>query len=637
MLPAILFLCACDHDSPSSPETDSEKVPVELALSVSGSAGMATRSDEGVVTEIKDSPVFRGVSDISLYPFDTRDQVNSGSKPNWKKLTLGDISADWTDAAVSGTTYSGGLVRNNNSHLYPSSSVFLPRRTATVLVYGRAGSDAAEETVSYRKKHGAITPTLPEAPASADEVRFAPIPFYGESAVPQEGASLAAILSDILGTTYDYSATGYYDWGRYGGWQSTQIEVTASWSTDSFTYYDQNITDSDLKKLYDEIAVDASGSGASVLGTVTSLYNALKDFSSGVTGDFGYYSQRSNSSPYLPYSDVFNGLRDAIISKIENYFAASGSAVPYTLSYKDYQGVPSTALAGYPGEDYGFPDGVAKMKWDSGNQKFEAALVSSVTEGAPVNLFCYPPSLWYHTNSPLSISYRSDEAENYVSSNEKWSDILGFYDASGGSVWNDTESVAVENPLSYGQGILKVQLSKVKSSPLKDNADKDVAVNNELFPMTGIVIGGQRVQNYNFAPIAGEDYFLYDSELSGAYISSTTESQPTKTLAFQTAEKQDIYVALEFRNGSGSSFTGEDGEIAPGMKFYLVGALKYADGTGTASSVIQQGNITTVTFTVTTLAHALNTIPNLTAPQLNVGVQAEIKWKQATPGEVILY
>ena len=81
------------------------------------------------------------------------------------------------------------------------------------------------------------------------------------------------------------------------------------------------------------------------------------------------------------------------------------------------------------------------------------------------------------------------------------------------------------------------------------------------------------------------------------------------TLSLQTIDNTDVKIVLEFQNNSGESFYGEDGLIAPGMRFYLVGTVPAP--TGTLPRVVTQDHKTQLIINVESLAHAYNVIPDL--------------------------
>ena len=165
-----------------------------------------------------------------------------------------------------------------------------------------------------------------------------------------------------------------------------------------------------------------------------------------------------------------------------------------------------------------------------------------------------------------------------------------------------------------------------------------------------MLVSEQRHQAYNFTPRSGDNYCIYDSDVNDgstpkAYIASAGSGitlKPIHTLVVQTDSYQDVHYALEFQNNSGAGFYGANGcMVNPGCKFYLIGVLKYSDATnnpgGAIKSVFLQDHVTEANITVKGLASAYNTIPELRDPQLEIGVQTEMKWVGSTPAQIPMY
>ena len=166
------------------------------------------------------------------------------------------------------------------------------------------------------------------------------------------------------------------------------------------------------------------------------------------------------------------------------------------------------------------------------------------------------------------------------------------------------------------------------------------------FPLTGIIVGGQHTVGFDFTPPIDNDdanvRFVYDNQVNTntdnkPFYLSTTEQGPTHTLLLQSLEGKDVTVVLEFRNDSDTDFTGVDGIIYKGTKFYLVGQLILNEATGTDKTrVFTQDQKTAVTLKVSGLAKAYNVMPNLLSPRLEIGVTLTTKWEQTTPTVVVM-
>lgn len=331
-------------------------------------------------------------------------------------------------------------------------------------------------------------------------------------------------------------------------------------------------------------------------------------------------------------------LRDNIIANIDNTTLNTCLTNNYPLSL-------------------GLPDGAAALRWEIPTGDTEYSFVPQTTTTTEAHIssltrFAYPAELWYYGNSRICTSTLDDRKSYYSksswgTSNEDDNTVLSGFEYDPGMVSPNIKAVAIKEPLQYGVARLDVKF-KAKAETLKDAKDNDIPItnnNNPVFPLTGIIIGGQRPVGFDFVPIDDDDTnmrFVYDSQVNTnaggtPFYLSTTEQGPVRTLLLQSYDGEDVTVILEFQNNSGSSFYGTDGVVYDGTKFYLAGQLKLEDATGTDKTrVFTQDQITTATLTINRLAKAYNVVPDLLSPQLEIGVTITTPWTGSTPTTVIL-
>ena len=115
------------------------------------------------------------------------------------------------------------------------------------------------------------------------------------------------------------------------------------------------------------------------------------------------------------------------------------------------------------------------------------------------------------------------------------------------------------------------------------------------------------------------------------------------TLALETkdataANQEDaiVKIAVEFENKSGKTIVGQNNEkIYPGCRFYLIGTLdpfsndsqKYTGTETLIKKAFVQDYKTIVTLKVANLNNAYNTLPDLTLPQLEMGLSVDLGWQ----------
>lgn len=220
-------------------------------------------------------------------------------------------------------------------------------------------------------------------------------------------------------------------------------------------------------------------------------------------------------------------------------------------------------------------------------------------------------------------------------------------------VTNTTKTVGLKDPVQYSVAVLKSTV-KCDAAKLEDNAkqagkleaDQQITVPTDGFPVTSILIGGQPASvNWKYEPASSEtfEYTIYDKVMNGGTLyaknESTTPTTGNYTLVFdnKSTDKKPVFVTIELENNSDMDFYGQDGIIPKDAKFYLVGELKpsgsVSEGvtqpTGnTIDRVFVQDHITTANFTIKDLKKAYNCIPDLRTSGINVGLAVDLSWQE---------
>lgn len=300
------------------------------------------------------------------------------------------------------------------------------------------------------------------------------------------------------------------------------------------------------------------------------------------------------------------------------------------------------------------PDGAAALRWEIPAGKTEYAFVPQTvtTTEAVINgltRFVYPAELYYYGNSKIYTSTKDNRKSYYDkaswgTSNTDENTVLSGFEIYPGIVTPEIKAAAIEEPLQYAVARLDAKI-KASSTTLVDAKGNDVTVGSTSFPLTAVLVGGQYPVGFDFTPLPHsetEERIIYDNNVKTNtgdtyFYLSTTAQGPVHTLLLQSADGEDVKFVLEFQNDSDKDFTGVDGIVYRGTKFYLVGEFKLADATGDVKDrVFTQDQKTTATLTVNGLAKAYNIMPNLLSPQLEIGVTLTTTWTGSTPTTVIL-
>lgn len=300
---------------------------------------------------------------------------------------------------------------------------------------------------------------------------------------------------------------------------------------------------------------------------------------------------------------------------------------------------------GYPGT-LGLPDAAAVLRWIGSENRFRVLTKASTLDNInDVTRYAYPAELWYYVNSGVCTSENPVTKVDYKNSSN-WEALLAEKYTAGPTVNNHTRSVAVESPLQYGVARLKMILEPITGGDngLKDAKDEVIVAANTTanYPLTGVVIGAQYPVGFDFKPLATKSddnkCFIYDTVVGDK--DTETGKWTVNTLVLQTYEEERVPVILELTNPEdGTEFTGRDGVVYPGTKFYLIGMANGTDegyGTESYNRVFTQDFITQLTLKVNSLANAYTCMPDLKQPRLEVGVEVKTKWIQSTTTTVIL-
>lgn len=539
------FFSAC---SKGGDEVLQGMAKVQFSLSLEGRT-TATKASDAVVQEGELSD-FRGITDITLLPYETKGTVRSTDERLGFCEGLSDIV---------------NLSEGNHGLLYPQQMI--PYKTASFLFYGKAKPLYTDKTWE-----GSLVPYGLES-MSPSSIRFSPE---------------AIGVSSTASTVSNFLVNHLTSIANVSGFKST----------------------------YPELFRRFTNNGELMSGSKTSIGLLLTDLYRNVLA--------------LDASPVRSALLEAILD--EDYIGYSGNVY--------FKG----GLGDYPGA--GLPDGAAVLRWGE-----DGFLIGDDTGAllAPLDRYSYPISLWYYSNSTI----RTTENEENTYSNLKsevfdtqttWGGVLGHFEKSENAfVGHKTLAVALVQPVRYAVGMLELTLKQVSSETLLDHEGIAVNVNNLSYPVTGLILGGQKAQLYDFSASGGEDYYVYDTHFGAqAYMSHYASEVTLRTLALESAPEQVINFAIELRNDTSDSFVGATGIVLPGSKFYLLGRLdldSLTDAQRTVegikrTKVFEKHFKTAVNVRMASLKDAYTIIPDLRQPQLQVGLVVDFDWSMSTPTNV---
>lgn len=385
------------------------------------------------------------------------------------------------------------------------------------------------------------------------------------------------------------------------------------------------------------ISTDAESNGerTTLLAALNSVAQA-KDASSNTWA--------SSTSDLKPFYDAFTRLKagsansiklalNKLKTGIDGATATSEGGLKNAISNAIEAALASIADCTYP-QNVGLPDGAAQVKWTGAAFDYiNSSNVGSLAYTSMAN-FVYPASLYYTTNTAIKTS-TSRLADKYGTD---WKTCLDLYNGGGTSVEANTQSVALVNQIQYAVGRFDVA-AKFSASSINDNVGESIAVTaGNGITLDGILIGGQKNADWQFAPLASsEKYTIYDASVTSTKLGTADIASKimAQSLALPTAAATPVNFALELTNNTGNEFTGIDGIVPAGAKFYLVGQLvPQAEKAG--NQVFAKAYNTKANVTISSLAHAYNCIPDLKNPELELGLSVNLKWTEGLVQDITI-
>lgn len=574
--------------------TTNKNLYLFAAALVAGTMGMTSCSNE-VVPEVENNPTFDGESVKTQFALNipaakgtrmtgdnTQQNANFLGMKNIKLLPLFDAAAEGValkQIIPLADIATGGWNNGDNSKIY--SDVNIPVGTKNFLFYAEAtGTKSADNMATGQDAfaQGYLENTLNNNNlATVGDITFNLRPVTEGKGFSTNATEAAAIINALKSVATD--AWKAYVAGKIEG-------------EDAFA------------ALYKKLVKLNAGSANSVKLVLNDLKTELDK---------------------LPENDAYNTTLNAVKSAVARALSDLGSNT-------------------FP-QNYNLPDGAVELAWAENvpSYKTESAVIGNMTL-KPENI-CYPASLTYFVNTPLKST--TDKTITWPNGTTNWG--TAQWSGWGGQVTAQTTGIALQNVINYAVANL-VTTVKCKYSVLEDNAknmakepaNRKVIVPTQGFTVTGILVGGQpNSVDWQLLPATdgSRDMMVYDKSIVSGMAATTTKSSENYTLVLDNRKKtatglasaDDVYIAVEFTNTSGTDFYGADGLVKAGATFYMVAKLD-ADGTGATNnsgrtSVFEQDYKTIANLTIGSLANAYNCIPDLRSTQLQLGLAVDLSWQ----------
>jgi len=619
--------CSSEDEIVNNPNYNPENNSVKTAITMNVGRGANVTRMASTITQNNDQP-FRGMYQVYIYP------ANVVSGTSWAPITDGSsISAPVvSNEAINPST----ITASASSRTY--SNVQVTIGTNNFLFYGRGGTAAgAPSETTDKLSNGFTIPTFPTTSGTTADISFASQAIVG-STLPAGWTTPVEALKKYLDDIKD----------AFG----TTALTNAAFESYRLDFMKPN--------------TPRAGSAAAVLATAQHLYDVISALTTGL-------------------SEEETTIKTNVLAAIA---AAPASISETTLSWKSDGDLASYTT--FPA-NVGLPLGAAQYQYDptansnAGGFVYLTTATTNIANTAIVD-YIYPSELFYFTNTPLKESANDvtwpNTTNNWIANTSPWNaSTENWTDA----VQASSKNIALVNNIQYGTAQLAtyVRCTPDANNKLFDNSkvkdpnatqNKAIAYSENMFPLTGILIGAQpSTVGWNFLNSGSFSRCVYDKNVTyyktgetpteepiyanSAAATSDTYFGPNFTLLYDNAgyDKTYVNVCLEFENNSNDDFYGRDGLIKKGQKFYLIGKLDYTNVAAPTTFPTAVGNkdgvyypsidsrafiqdyTTNAKFTITagsaddkgSLAHALSCIPDLKAVTQEIGLSVDLEW---TPG-----
>ena len=590
------FLTACNReDSVTDASANEERgvVKTEFTISFPQTTTGLTRLSSNVVQVPGAGNVvnFRGIDNILLYPFKSApEEIDENTAVPQLPITLYG-GATTEPAGASGTqnnTIAGGstaLYEGSKAHLYKNVDIAIG--TKAFIFYGEAAGGAGQQAYDV----GNLTRNISATDSKLSGITFSPVQIYTDATAHSDGQKLANYLTHIANTT---------------GWSTTE-----------------NVG---LSALYSNFVNIHLASSAAVQEIAQRVYDQLA----------------ANTADLQATKDLKTAIRNSITAA--TYGVSAGTDGKLTFSNDFPQDYPASIK---------LPDGAAYVKWESG--AFQPVVSEDQNIGlnnvAEMSKFVYPSSLYYWVKSGIKTSETPKES---YSPSDTWSTITNAY-TNGAEVTSKTRSIVIEDAVQYAVARLdltvKASAVTIKDSDPTISGGKNINLTDggtpskNLFPVTGVIIGGQKEVDYKFEQKSGATpHIVYDSQVNdgGTRYLTTTASSAIHTLVLETNDatgaedtNADVQIAVEFKNEGSQTIVGYNGEyIFPGCKFYLIGTLHPWKEGESIRRAFKQDYTTFANLTINSFKNARSTLPDLSIPQLSLGVSIDLTWRNGVTYDI---
>lgn len=421
---------------------------------------------------------------------------------------------------------------------------------------------------------------------------------------------------------------------------TTQLQNAISFELDQIATGGTSATETAITNSLNAIA-QTTGWAAITLEQNPELYNAYVGFTSLKAGSAKKILYTVNSLYQIVKAKAESGnTYEAIMNNItmaDGIFTANASG---NIEYNT-----NLTAQTYP-ENLGIPSGVAQLTFNAETKSFSyrhsgTTPIIGGMSAADFDDYVYPTSLYYCINSNIKASSLSSDQ---IASSNNWASYVGNASQfNQNKVEPNSQLVVLESPVQYAVARFVVIPRFSESTILDKNEQTIINLANGMFPVKGLLVGGQKNVDWAFHQQAdAKEVTIYDASLDAVANGVTsTSTDKYQTLVLETPERAGseeavVNFALEMVNNTGAPFYGADGIVPEGGTFYLVGKLSTIATDTDNTRVFAQDKVTTANVKINSLANAYNVVPDLRATKLSFGLSVDLTWQNGLTNEVII-
>lgn len=607
-------------DAPVNPTYDGKSVKTQFAINIATPSNGKTRMS---ADNTQNGGNYLGMTNVRLL---TLADVPGDDKSLLSALNLADPTTEFS--------------ASKSSHIY--KDVNIPLTTSNFLFYSTRKDLGT--SITKKAETGAIVSELFTNTnlkvANTKDISFKSEPILSSTnSITTEQNAFAAYLNKVVGTQVNEN----------NKWSNADVNTTLGQAYKNFI------------KTY--TTAQRAGSANAVRLQMQALYNIAK-----------------------PISDNLDASDKALASKlcenILNSSATVANSIEFTVANGElnYASSVDKKISNFPCEQ-GLPEGAALLTLNGSS--FEYNTTNPEIGGSnKIKMLdiTYPLPIVYFDNTPAKAN--TAEISTWQTTTNGW-DADNTWNGWTNEVSATTRSIALKNNINYGVAALKTVV-KCDAAALEDNrsgniptlGNQSINVPTDGFKVTGILIGGQpNTVNWQFINTSTEaesrKYVVYDNQTNDVKANTGSySSEAIYTLVFDNwkdSNQEKVTFALELQNGD-VEFYGQEGVIAAGQKFYLIGQLDpsqpaagsaitwptypetYTGGSGTLpqsykdrfpvkaniNRVFVQDFTTLAQVNIKSLKNAYVTIPDLRATQLQLGLSVDLTWQTGLTFDVTI-